>query len=115
MVNKRIIPELTKKLIVAIFVVGHARHSMLPARQLSAVGFSRADRCRPLNSTSVGFRSFKHRSSVKVQASTYTQAAQQAIKHAQQEACRQGSMFLAPPHLLQVGGVLEQIPHKYIS
>lgn len=31
----------------------------------------------------------------------YTQEAQQAIRHAQQEACRQGSMFLAPPHLLQ--------------
>lgn len=41
------------------------------------------------------------RCSVQVIANVYTQPAQQAIRHAQQEACRQGSMFLAPPHLLQ--------------
>jgi len=41
------------------------------------------------------------RCSVQVLANVYTQPAQQAIRHAQQAACRQGSMFLAPPHLLQ--------------
>jgi hypothetical protein len=33
-------------------------------------------------------------------ASSYTQPALEAIRAAQQQACRQGSIFVAPPHLL---------------
>lgn len=36
----------------------------------------------------------------------YTQEAITAIRYAQQEACRAGSMFIAPPHLLL--GLLDQ-------
>lgn len=46
-------------------------------------------------------RQHRRRSTVVV-ASAYTQPACAAIRNAQQEACRQASMFLAPPHLLQV-------------
>jgi ATP-dependent Clp protease ATP-binding subunit ClpA len=37
---------------------------------------------------------------VLLRASAYTQPAVDAIRQAQQEALRQGSMFVAPPHLL---------------
>lgn len=53
------------------------------------------------------------RRSVRVQASTYTQTAQQAIKSAQQEACRQGNMFLAPPHLVLVSTAPELCGHNH--
>lgn len=46
-----------------------------------------AQRCQPLNSA-------------------YTQEAVAAIRSAQQEACRAGGMFVAPPHLLL--GLLDQ-------
>lgn len=49
------------------------------------------------------------RRGVRVQASTYTQTAQQAIKSAQQEACRQGSLFLAPPHLVLVSFIIARL------
>lgn len=46
-------------------------------------------------------RSAKHHQRLAVVLRAYTQLAQQAIRHSQLEACRQGSLFLAPPHLLQ--------------
>lgn len=77
---------------------------MLSSRAQTGVS-ARTHRCRKLLKASYvrsSRRSRQQQSSVQVAPSIYSQPAQQAIRHAQQEACRQGSMFLAPPHLIQV-------------
>lgn len=73
------------------------RQPMLCHRHSSAVVSSRQRPCKQ-----------QQQQRLPPTASSYTQPALEAIRAAQQQACRQGSIFVAPPHLLL--GLLD-VPH----
>lgn len=87
---------LSKQQFTSLHSISH-RQPMLCHRHSSAVVSSRQRPCKQ-----------QQQQRLPPTASSYTQPALEAIRAAQQQACRQGSIFVAPPHLLL--GLLD-VPH----